>query len=203
MHMSHYIVIELAVKKEGNIIICDFLLPRTKIVIIKATHDVVDKPYRALNLDTRIRDTMMRKRGREEEWNGCSEDVAEDDHDEAGVETLHDVENEKKTEAPKGSGPDKRGKAMSALRRSSRRHRLLHPPRFNMLTLRWIAGEREKTGDRMAKKRLGGREVKRQKEKYPSDRIAGKGAVARCGGCSQGVAGGRPQGWASRGRHKQ
>jgi len=66
---------------------------------------------------------MIHKKRKEEDWRNVRED---DQQRQASRRSA--TKNEKKTEAPKGSGPDKRGKAMSALRRSSRRHRLLSLP---------------------------------------------------------------------------
>lgn len=114
----------------------------------------------------------VHKKRREEEWSARSRGHV---HHEAGVETLYDVEREK-------DGSAERQRPRQTRKGNVSIAQILSPPpptaspRFNMLTLRWIAGgQREKTGDRMAKKKLGRREVKRQKEEYPSDRIAGKG----------------------------
>lgn len=92
-------------------------------------------------------------------------DVREDDHHEASVETLY----EKKTEAPKGTGPDKRGKAMSALRRSSsRRHRLPSPPVLICWRSVGLRGE-EKDGGQNGEKKLGGSEKAKRKISFGQD----------------------------------
>lgn len=104
-------------------------------------------------------------------------DIHEDVQHEAGVETLYDVEREKDGRAERQRPRQTRKGNVSIAQ-------ILSPPpppptaspRFNMLTLRWIAGgEGEDGGQNGEKKARRGREVKRQKEKYPSDRIAGKG----------------------------
>lgn len=69
------------------------------------------------------------------------------------VETLYDVEREKDGNAER-QGPRQTRKGNVSIAQILSPPPPTASPRFNMLTLRWIAGEREKTGDRMAKKKL-------------------------------------------------